>query len=369
MRRARVPGAAYFVATVIAVAIVALAGRAVGAVADTLPERLSDSEFWQLSQGMSEPDGFFRSDNLLSNELFYPLILPELVRQVTPGRVYLGVGPEQNFNYIVALKPKMVFITDVRRGNLHTHLMYKALFEMSGSRADFYARLFSKPRPAGLSDAASATEIVGKFADVATSSEDVFNQNLKAIQDHLTKAPHQLPLSQDDLDGIAYVYKHFFWFGPAITYNSSLSGGTANRGNMTNYASLMVATNSEGVVQSYLASEDTFKFMKDLETRNLLVPVVGNFAGPKALRAVGQYVREHGSTVSAFYLSNVAQYLNQDRIWGAFCANVATMPMDDTSTFIRSGQGGFGFGGRGGGGLQNSTGLMLAETRTGCGGG
>ena len=63
MRRARVPGAAYFVATVIAVAIVALAGRAVGAVADTLPERLSDSEFWQLSQGMSEPDGFFRSDN------------------------------------------------------------------------------------------------------------------------------------------------------------------------------------------------------------------------------------------------------------------------------------------------------------------
>ena len=47
------------------------------------------------------------------------------------NRVYLGVGPEQNFTYIAALRPKMVFIVDVRRGNLHLHLMYKALFEMS----------------------------------------------------------------------------------------------------------------------------------------------------------------------------------------------------------------------------------------------
>ena len=67
-----------------------------------------------------------------------------------PARVYLGVGPEQNFTYIAALKPAMVFIVDVRRGNLQLHLMYKALFELSADRADFVARLFSKERPAGL---------------------------------------------------------------------------------------------------------------------------------------------------------------------------------------------------------------------------
>lgn len=362
----RVPRTAALIAVLVAVLVVAFSGRALVAVADTLPERLSDQDFWQLSEDMSEPDGYFRSDNLLSNELFYPEILPQLVRQVTPGRVYLGVGPEQNFNYIVALKPKMVFITDVRRGNLHTHLMYKALFEMSSNRVDFYARLFSKPRPAALADDASATDIIGRFVNVPTDGEDTYKQNLRAIVDHLTKGPHRLPLPQSDIDGIDYVYRHFYEFGPAITYNSSLGNGTGNRGNMTNYASLMVATSSDGVVQSYLASEESFKFMKDLETRNLLVPVVGNFAGPSALRAVGKYVREHGSTVSAFYLSNVEQYLNQDRIWTAFCANVATMPLDETSTFIRSGQGGF--GGRGGG-LRNSIGPMLAETRAGCGGG
>ena len=57
--------------------------------------------------------------------------------------------PEQNFTYIAALKPKMAFIIDIRRGNLQLHLMYKALFELSSDRADFIFRLFSRKRPEG----------------------------------------------------------------------------------------------------------------------------------------------------------------------------------------------------------------------------
>src|SRR5262245_3287530 len=102
-----------------------------GAAADTLPQRLTDAEFWKLSEDFSEPNGYFRSDNLLSNELTYPWIMADLLKRSGQGGVYLGVGPEQNFNYIALLKPKMVFITDIRRGNLHTQLMYKALFELS----------------------------------------------------------------------------------------------------------------------------------------------------------------------------------------------------------------------------------------------
>jgi hypothetical protein len=51
--------------------------------------------------------------------------------------------------------------------------------------------------------------------------------------------------------------------------------------------------------------------------------------------------------VSAFYLSNVEQYLNMDGIWMDFCRNAAALPIDDTSQFIRSyrGGGGPGFGG------------------------
>ena len=77
------------------------------------------------------------------------------------------------------------------------------------------------------------------------------------------------------------------------------------------------------------------------------MPVVGNFAGPKALRQVGNYIREHGATVTAFYVSNVEQYLFQDGIFDAFARNVVTLPVDDSSTFIRSVSSRYGYGGSG----------------------
>src|SRR5262245_15309628 len=105
------------------------------------PTELSDRQFWSLSKESSEEDGYFRSDNLLSNETSFQYIIPDLLKTAKQGRVYLGVGPEQNFTYIAALKPTMVFIIDIRHGNLDVHLLYKALFELSKDRAEFVARL------------------------------------------------------------------------------------------------------------------------------------------------------------------------------------------------------------------------------------
>ena len=118
---------------------------------------------------MSEPNGYFRSDNLLSNEIWFQWVIPDLVDAEPPGGVYLGVGPEQNFTYIAALKPKMVFIIDIRRGNLHMHLMYKALFELSADRADFVSRLFTKPRPPGLAAKSTATELQSTRSGTSTT--------------------------------------------------------------------------------------------------------------------------------------------------------------------------------------------------------
>lgn len=315
-----------------------------GSQAPGLPASLSNADYWQLVTELSEADGFFRSDNLVSNEIYFQTIIPELVAATRPGRVYLGVGPEQNFTYITALKPAMVFIIDVRRGNLHTHLMYKALFELSKDRAEFVSRLFSKARPAGLSAATPVKDLFSAFVPVETS-EAAFKANLATILDHLTKT-RQLPLGEDDLKGIGYVYHHFYWYGPGLTYASSTGG--SGRGNFVNYQSLMVADDGLGVARSYLATEEHYQFLKALHGRNLLVPVVGNFGGSKAIRAVGQYLKARGAVVSAFYLSNVEQYLTQDGLWYTFCGNVAQLPLDDTSMFIYSQSGGRG-GGRGGG--------------------
>jgi hypothetical protein len=74
----------------------------------------------------------------------------------------------------------------------------------------------------------------------------------------------------------------------------------------------------------------------------LLVPVVGDFAGPKAIRAVGEYLKNHHAIVAAFYTSNVEQYLfQQGDDWSRYYKNVSTLPLDATSSFIRSIGGGF----------------------------
>ncbi len=320
--------------------------------AQSLPSKLTDEEFWKLSSEFSEPDGTFRSDNLMSNESWFQYVIPALNKTARQGRVYMGVGPEQNFTYIVALKPQMAFIVDIRRGNLDLQLMYKSLFELSKDRAEFVSRLFSKKRPEGLTAESTVEEIFAAYGNVQ-SSELLYSENLKAIQDRLVKT-HKFPLSQNDLRGIEYVFENFYQHGPNINYGSSGRGGF---GGVT-YSDLMVATDESGEHRSYLASEEKFQIMKDLESSNRLIPVVGNFAGPKAIRAVGQYLKDRSAVVSAFYLSNVEQYLRQDGIWNDFCRNFATLPMDATSAFIYSVRGGrYGLGS----GLNSDLKSMMGE--------
>jgi len=71
----------------------------------------------------------------------------------------------------------------------------------------------------------------------------------------------------------------------------------------------MTQTDLQGRPHSYLASEENFQVLRDYETKNLIVPLVGDFAGDKALRSVGRFLRQHGATVGAFYTSNVESYL------------------------------------------------------------
>jgi len=312
----------------------------VGIAQSTLPSRLSDKEIWQLNADFSEPGGYFRSDNLLSNETGFQAVIPYLRGVVKPGGVYLGVGPEQNFTYIVSLQPKMAIIFDIRRGNMIEHLMYKALLETSPDRADFLSKLFSRPRPPGLDTSSSPQRLFEAYV-AAVPDTMLYKRNLAAIKSHLTS--HGFAMGDSDAKSMEYIYSQFFEAGPQINYNFSSGGGAGfGRGNMPTYATLQVATDTAGKNWAYLATEANYRWLKDFETKNLLVPVVGNFAGPKAIRAVAQYLKEHHAVVGAFYTSNVEQYLfQQDDEWSRFYKNVATLPLDSTSTFIRSIGGGF----------------------------
>lgn len=319
------------------IALVVVAALASGQVhfaapAPGVPERLSNAEFWRLLAEFSESAGFFNSDNLVSNEDTFQSVVPELVRTVAPGGAYLGVGPDQNFTYIAAVDPAVAFIPDLRRGNLQLHLMYKALFALSADRREFLSRLFARPVPDQLSPDASAAELMRAFRG-ASADRAIFQANLRAVLEYLTRHKAEA-LGEDDEAGIAYVLDNFFASGPGLTFVSNRGFRRGSR--YPSYAALQAATDLDGVERAYLSSEPLFQRVKGLQERNLVIPVVGNFSGARALQAIGGWLRGHGAVVTTFYTSNVEQYLFQEGGWDRFRRNLATMPVDASSTFIRA---------------------------------
>jgi len=356
---------------------------------ESLPAKLSDDTFWQLVTDSSEPDGSFLSENFVSNELGYQYVIPPVLERVHPGGAYIGVGPEQNFTYMAAVHPAIAFIVDIRRQNMIEHLLYKALFELSENRTEFVSRLFARKPPADLGRNPTVDELFAAFITVSEDPE-FYRENLELVKSLLSKE-HRYALSQEDVASLEHVYGEFARQGPeiryAVTTNAFTNGiffalpspargavGTPLNGvpvalpvpvganpepapassdtrkaipvtldlrvgmQFPTYARVMMATDANGKNWSYLATEEDYQTVRLMQQKNLIVPVVGDFAGIKALAAVGKYLKDHNAVVSVFYVSNVEQYLTPLPKLQGFYANVAGLPLDPSSTFIRSAQ-------------------------------
>jgi hypothetical protein len=290
-----------------------------------LPPSLADREFWRLTTTFAEPPGTFAyPDSLVSNERHVARAM-QVLR--AGGGVYIGVGPEQNFSYITRLRPAIAFVVDIRRENRSLHLMYKALFELSNDRADFLARLFGR-RLEGSDRDVDLRELFARLrsAPRATAIDDQVRQ----IRERLM-VTRRFALQPEDLEDIAKSLAAFHAAGPAINYGRRRQDGSMD----PTYDEMMTATAPDGAYQSYLATHESFAFVKELHTRNLIVPVIGDFGATHALRSVGAYARQHGARLSAFYASNVEVYLNQKQA-DAFCATLAGLPHDYATWFIGS---------------------------------
>lgn len=318
----------------LAVAMLGVIGAPDTGIRD-VPERLSDAAFWQVVEETSEPGGYFRSDNFVSNEGELQYVISELERVVPKGRAYVGVGPEQNLTYIAALEPSVAFIVDIRRQNLVHHLMFKALMEMSGDRVDYLERLLSRPRPDGVDSTSTVSALFNGFAMVAPDTL-LFRTTLASIESHL-EAHRGRPLDAQDAATLLYVFGAFAEAGGDLTYSFGQMNGRRFGGRMPTLAEIMTETDEHGVQRGYLASEENYDAVRQLHERNLIIPVVGDFGGEQALRAVGTWLRRHGAIVGVFYASNVEQYLfRQSPSAARFYANLRTLPLDSTSTFVRS---------------------------------
>jgi hypothetical protein len=294
-------------------------------------ESLSAAEFSRLVRELSEEGGYFRSDNFTSNETSYLHVVDKLKELGATGGAYIGVGPEQNFTYIAKVRPRIAFIIDIRRQAIIQHLMFKAIFHLSPTRAHFLSHLLSRSLARDKVPAAGAPvhELISVF-EKASADDQTYSANLSAIR-KLIEEEFQIPLSQNDRSSLDYVYKSFRNEGLDIAFRIDGSRG----GSFPTLADLMKQTDLRGKLGNFLAGQDDYDFVRGLHRKNLIIPVVGDFAGKKALGGVGDYLRKTGSIVTAFYTSNVEQYLFESGSFAAFANNVRKLPVNEKSLFIR----------------------------------
>jgi hypothetical protein len=305
-------------------------------------EGLSAAEFARLNRELSEEGGYFRSDNFTSNETPYLHVVDKLRKLGANGGAYIGVGPEQNFTYIAKIRPRIAFIVDIRRQAMIQHLMYKAVFHLSPNRAQFLSRLLSKPLPSpqkekaaipNVSQNSSLEDLLAYFSE-APGDERAFATNLAAVRKAI-KDDFLVNLSEEDQRSLEYVYRSFRSEGLDIAFRMDGSRG----GYFPTLKELIVQTDLNGKPGNFLVAPEDYDFVREMHLKNLIIPVVGDFAGKKAIVAVGDYLRKNGFTVTAFYTSNVEQYLFESESFAAFANNVRKLPINDRSLFIRSASG------------------------------
>jgi hypothetical protein len=315
----RVPGAALLLAAV------GCAGRP----RDAAPSR---DEFAGAVAALSEPGGYFDTDNLISNESSYLHALGPLERLGLRGGAYIGVGPDQNFSYITHLRPSVAFVLDIRRDNLLEHLLFKALFALADTRVEYLALLFGRPPPHHPAAWTSqGVDSLVAWLD-ATPPDSAAAGRARRLVDSTVKT-FGLRLSTQDQSTIARFHATFIAAGLNLQFETF---GRGSAWYYPTYRALLTERDGGGRQASFLATESGYAFLRDLQARNLVIPVVGDFAGGHALAAIAGFLRRRGETVTAFYTSNVEYYLFREGGFARFAANVARLPRSADAVMIRS---------------------------------
>ena len=292
----------------------------------------SPSPFASQIASLSEPAGYFDTDNLISNERSYLQVLADLRRRNVRAGAYLGVGPDQNFTYIAAVRPSIAFIVDVRRDNLLLHLLFKALFGLSRTRIEYVAQLLGRPAPSDIDAWRTApVDRLIAYVDGAAAVPAGVGALRRRVDEAIARMG--VPLSPEDRATIDRFHRRFIADGLSLRFEST---GRPPQSYYPTYRDLLRDTDESGQQASYLASEEAFQFVKVLEGRDLVIPVVGDLSGPSALTAIGAALAARHERLSAFYVSNVEFYLFGNGSFPRFAANLGRIPHLPNSVVIRS---------------------------------
>ncbi len=287
--------------------------------------------FAALSARLSEPGGYFDSDNLISNETSLQHVLGKIKEMNLSGGVYMGVGPDQGFLYISKIRPKLALMIDIRRDNLLHHLLYKALFERARNRVEYMCLLFGKPLPKTAGWEQKTIKELVDYLDNAPSDAKLYEKTSSEIRREIQK--FGISVSGSELDTIAKIHEAFYEAGLDIRYSSH---HRPPRNIYPTYRELILERDLAGRQQHYFNSEDDFQFLKKMQEQDLIIPLVGDLSGPQAVKSIGKYVAEIKEKISAFYVSNVEFYLVRQGTYDKFIENLKSLPIDRNSLIIRS---------------------------------
>jgi hypothetical protein len=301
-----------------------------GAAAQPATQRAES--FADVIARLSEPGGHFDSDNLVSNEASFLHVMGGIDRLGVRGGAYVGVGPDQNFSYMARIRPEIAYLIDIRRDNLLLHLMFKALFIEAPSRIEYLCLLYGRPAPADPGRWTRAPlERLLAWIDSVPATDVAVTGTLTRTRGRVAR--FGVELSETEYRTMQRFHSEFIRHGLDIRFTSA---GRGPRAYYPTHRDLLLERDRDGRQRSYLVSESDYRFLRELERRDRVVPVVGDLAGTQALPAIGRDIAARGLVLSAFYVSNVEFYLFGAGTFDRFAATVAGLPRDRRSVMIRS---------------------------------
>ncbi len=291
-----------------------------------------DTSFAATVQRLSEPGGYFDSDNLISNETSYLHVVPRLKSMGVRGGAFVGVGPDQSYSYIAVIRPVVAYLVDIRRDNMLQHLMYKAIFARSLNRADYLSRWLGRPVPRDVAgwSRRSIDEIL-RYVDTVTVDEVGAARERREIV--RTVASYGIPLTARDSETLTRYLETFARQGLNLRFES------IGRGNASQYPTLrrvILETDLSAERASYLIAESDWQYVKGMHAANRIIPVVGDLGGRVAMKAIGEELRANGTPLTALYTSNAEQYVWGDGGFPNFARSIIAWPVDSAAVIIRS---------------------------------
>lgn len=304
--------------------------------------------FSELVRRLSEPDANFFSDNTISNETSYLQVASQIADRSRLGGAYIGVGPEQNFSYIALARPELAFILDIRRQNTLLHLLYKAMFEEATSRPHFLALLLGRPFDKA-SDPGPTAGVAAVLAAAEKNPPDEreFAATHARLRERIERG-YGVHLDTNDKKTLEITHRSFLKDQLQLRFELHKKNGRLYPTLRELLSATEPSPSAEPAAQpspptpeaqargGFLSTEEGFRFLKTMHAEHRIIPVVGDFAGDRAMPGIAAYLKEQAVPVSFFYVSNVEQYLFEPGVWTKWARNVAALPTDEKSFFIRA---------------------------------